>query len=638
MPRFVQSADSSGRKRTHMDYLQPTNSESQDFSAKAHGSDVENSLSDKENVFSTNAPGAASSPIKSNAGLTESGSSPLDQNTPSPNPTPSRASSHNPIITVPILAPNTLPVQSSIATTTTDEAAAPKSSTSEPPVKKKRLSEEKAAKIKADEARRLEREQREQLRKQKKREKEEAEKQKAELKAAKAAEKEAEKKRLADEKEKKKRGKEEEEARKAKKAGTQTKLTNLFKVAPFAPRKVRPQPRLENVDDSSSARTSSKAAMKDISVYKQMFQPFFVKDHVTLASTPFRMDETRDAKSKILDEYLEGKRGEFIPVAFNPSDALQIPFPVRRGRVYPSVRKIMAEYGDSSSTPVDLTTESQNTQIRHTRDALKTVPLKSLKFREDVRPPYIGTISGLLPGVKSLRKVARNPLARNILPLNYEYDSEAEWQEEDGEDVEDLEDEEEDADNDSDVDSLIDDSEDAPARLVFSGGMEPESTGLCWEDNKRLNSVPDVCKFRMEVILESLDQHSAINPFETAYWETTPSAVVLAADPVASVPPGISQPTSDSRPAPMAPPPPPSDAFHTLAVGAATTKKSPQPLSVALQVQLKDLIRSKPNLSKVGLIELFASEHENCSRAQIKTSWDAIAQKNGKSWKVKGEA
>jgi chromatin assembly factor 1 subunit A len=56
-----------------------------------------------------------------------------------------------------------------------------------------------------------------------------------------------------------------------------------------------------------------------------------------------------------------------------------------------------------------------------------------------------------------------------------------------------------------------------------------------------------------------------------------------------------------------------------------------------MQQKLKDLVRSMPNLSKVGVIELFAASNPGCSRAQIKTSFDALFEKAGKVFKVRGE-
>ncbi len=338
-------------------------------------------------------------------------------------------------------------------------------------------------------------------REKKKREKEEAEKQKAEQKAVKAeqraakaadkAEKEQEKKQRADEREKKKREKEEEEAKKAR---SQMKLTSMFSRPATTPKK------------ESAPSKPDEAGLtpkpKETSLYDQMFKPFFVKEHVHLASSISLWDnETRTVKANILDEYISGERNHEATVPFEPLELLQIPYKVRRGRVYPSVRKIMADSDRVlSNAPGDLTTESQNEQIRQTTEALKLVPMKSLKFREDVRPPYIGTISGLPTGVKSLQKLARNPVAK-ILPLNYEYDSEAEWQEEEGEDVDDLDDDEEEADLDEDMDDFLDDSEDSgPAKLGFSSSMEPESMGPFWEDRTR-KTEPKLYKYRMEFVL-----------------------------------------------------------------------------------------------------------------------------------------
>jgi len=336
----------------------------------------------------------------------------------------------------------------------------------------------------------------------KKREKEEAEKQKAEqkaeqkaAKAADKAEKDQEKKQRQEEKDKKKREKEEEEAKKAR---SQMKLTSMFARPATTPKK---EPATAKADEAQVSGSTPKREAKETSLYEQMFKPFFVKENVRLANcgSPWD-DETTAVKIKILDEYLAGER-EQPSSKFDRLEALDAPLKPRCGRVYPSVRKLMAELdGGSSNAPIDLTTESQNAQIRQTMEALKTIPLKSIKFREDVRPPYIGTISGLPAGVKSLQKVARRPISK-LLPLNYDYDSEAEWQEEEGEDVDDLDDDDEEADPDEDMTDFLDDSEAIlPARMGFDGSMEPESTGLCWEESAQ-KPEPVLYKHRLEFIL-----------------------------------------------------------------------------------------------------------------------------------------
>lgn len=442
-----------------------------------------------DDAVCNNSARGAGSPTKSSPGLTASGSSPLERNSPSPNVTPKRLASQELL------------------------KDAQKLPASEPPAKRKKTTkkatpEEVAAKAAAEEAKKKEKEAKDAARlaveEAKKKEKEEKEAAKEAAKAEKEAikiKKAEEAKKAAEERERKRL---EKEAKKLGLLPNQKKLTDMFGMGPSTPKKSQPVVKAEIAEDVAMTGTPGSPAMENVS-YRKRFQPFFVKEHVTLASYPYEMDEeTREAKSRILCEYVDGERQiKAASLSENVLDLLQIPSRHRRGRVYPSVRSIMTKYhGNTSSNAIDLTSESQKTkQITHTLEALKAVPVKSLKFREDVRPPYIGTISGLPPGVKSLKVIARHPTAR-VTALNYDYDSEGEWQEDDGEDVEDLDDDEEDADADEEMEDFLDDSEDVgPARLVFSGGMEPENTGLCWESRKRLNSPARLYKFRMEFIL-----------------------------------------------------------------------------------------------------------------------------------------
>lgn len=65
-------------------------------------------------------------------------------------------------------------------------------------------------------------------------------------------------------------------------------------------------------------------------------------------------------------------------------------------------------------------------------------PLKLLKFHQDVRPGYHGTWTK-----QSGRISGRNPYAKDEGLLDYDYDSEAEWEDDaDGEDIKDSGDEE----------------------------------------------------------------------------------------------------------------------------------------------------------------------------------------------------
>ena len=58
-------------------------------------------------------------------------------------------------------------------------------------------------------------------------------------------------------------------------------------------------------------------------------------------------------------------------------------------------------------------------------------------------------------------------------------------------------------DDDEEMDDFLDDSEDTVlGRAAFSAGkgMEPESTGLCWENRTRLGPNPHMYKFHMEFV------------------------------------------------------------------------------------------------------------------------------------------
>ncbi|KAH8879639.1 hypothetical protein GQ53DRAFT_28378 [Thozetella sp. PMI_491] len=637
MPTEIEEPSPSSMKPTLLDFVKRVPSEPQGLQLVANKKRARDESSDKENFFTPPKP-QSFTPAHGSPALTVSGSSPANADSPSPNPTPDRAEA------------NALsPTRHSNTTTPSAQSATMSSATQPPAKKRKRLTEdEKKAKADAEAAKKQEKEaqkavkaaelakqEEEKRRKQeerdkKKREKEEADKVKAE-----------EKRQRNEEKEQKKREKEEEEAKKAR---SQMRLTSMF----FQ----KSTPKKETVVDADDddrknavarASTPTRAKDKQLSWYQNTFRPFFLKDNVKLASKPFAMDEeTTEAITRILDEHLEGKR-TYEPQAFDPVEAFKLPFkPLPRGRAYPSVREIMAKYSGSSGNPIDLT--ARNGQILDAREALKAITLKTLKFREDVRPPYIGTVSSLPAGVDSLRKLARNPASRKVLSLDYEYDSEAEWQDDDGEDLENDEDDDEDLDEDEELEDFLDDSEDIGlTRPQFLGGMEPKSHGPTWENELRRGDEPHLYKYRMEFCLESLRHHQGIDPFSTEYWEpgktaTTTSAGNDTATPSAKpsdVPSTATNP-STAPSAPMAPPPAPTDAFHALTAGNAG-KKAKTGLPPDLLEKLKELVRQNPKLSKMGVIELFKSQNK-CPRAQIVISFDAITEKvTGKIRKIKGD-
>jgi hypothetical protein len=90
----------------------------------------------------------------------------------------------------------------------------------------------------------------------------------------------------------------------------------------------------------------------------------------------------------------------------------------------------------------------------------------------------------------------------------------------------------------------------------------------------------------------------------------------------------------------MPPPPAPVDAFQALS-SSATAPGAPKKsvtLPADMMEKLKELLVANPLLSRVGTIELFNSQHTKCSKAAIKAALDLVAEKAGKSWKLKGGA
>lgn len=345
-------------------------------------------------------------------------------------------------------------------------------------------------------------------------------KEKEERDAAKAA-KAAEKAKLTAEKEEKERKRKEEEEKKKR---AQPSIFGFLKTKPAALCDVSPNRNKQVVsfskagDDSpvrqkapppsSIASPSTKEIVPEKSAYVRAFQPFFVKPDVKMAPRPFQMDdETMLTKSRILDEYIRSERPAIDTKLFDPISIFQFNGrPTPRGRDHLPVKKVMAEiFGDSLDSAPNKRSESQEVRFTSVQNQLNAIPVKVLSFWEDVRPPYVGTVTST-PEVK-LRKLARRPNGR-LLKLNYDYDSEAEWEEEEGEDLEDDEVEDEENDGDEEMGDFLDDAEDVTAaRPAFLGESEPVSTGICFEDRKRLSHNADgedcatVYKYRVEFIL-----------------------------------------------------------------------------------------------------------------------------------------
>ncbi|KAI0192179.1 chromatin assembly factor 1 subunit A-domain-containing protein [Astrocystis sublimbata] len=443
-------------------------------------------------------------------------------------------------------------------------------------------------------------------------------------KEASRAAKAAEKAKAEAEKEAKRQKKQEEElAAKAKREKQQNLMASFLKKAPAAPAKPNdPPPPTINVDTSSPSKLKREAEPFK-SAYELHFQPFFVKAGVSMAAPLLQMDaDTKEAKAAILDEYMHGERGEHaIRHPFDAAETFNFAFAQKRGIIPPSVKKLMETvYGDDYQNAFGISnarTESQTEKLyTNVQDQLNEVQMKYLRFYEDVRPAYFGTVTLPMPYQK-LKKLSRRPTGRT-LPLAYDYDSEAEWVEDDGEDIDDAEDEEEDIDGDEELDDFVDDSEAMPTiiRPGFEADSLPMSSGICFENRQRVGPRSTVCKYKLEFLLDTLEHHYMINPFSTEYWPA-PAKKAAAAATVSSAPKTITS---------MLPPATPRDAT-TNAAAALLDIDNGVPRNILEDFKRALLSDECKDYSKSTVIEVLAKRFTSCTKAQVKVTLDTIAHR-----------
>ncbi len=296
--------------------------------------------------------------------------------------------------------------------------------------------------------------------------------------------------------------------------------------------------------------TPSKPRKSD---YEQNFQEFPTKPNTVIAShNRFSRDDrgiafAQDSIDKNLqnkEEACEGSREQRLGCYF--ADLLHMPTRSRdrRRRQLFAVKDIMAAIDGTNSNPIDLTDSQLQRAAQKPLDLLKLVPMKYLKFEEDVRPPYIGTCTRF-KDIKSLSKLARNPFDRGLPNIDYDYDSEAEWEEPvEGEDLDSEGEEEPDDDDGGDeMDEFLDDEEATEAtrsikRRPMLGDQEPKCSGLCWEGSEGPDSNYTITGldwrlFKLDILLgkKSSSSHNLtfadytenprlpIDPYCSTYWQ-----------------------------------------------------------------------------------------------------------------------
>lgn len=219
--------------------------------------------------------------------------------------------------------------------------------------------------------------------------------------------------------------------------------------------------------------------------YQKSFLSFELPSHTTCAPYVVPRDGEEVAALQQQIDILLQQLSTNVSVAAGISPITAFFTPERtasRGIWQPSAREIVESLNGSSHNPVDLTDDGG--QRYGPEHLLNAVTMRHLHFAEDVRPPYFGSYTKRM-SPKSITRLRRHPFSKVRKDTNYDYDSEAEWEEpEEGEDIlSEGEDDEESVGSADEMDGFLDDEEggDGKRRLI-TGDLKPISTGICWHD------------------------------------------------------------------------------------------------------------------------------------------------------------
>ncbi|WEW56087.1 chromatin assembly factor-I (CAF-I) p90 subunit [Emydomyces testavorans] len=535
--------------------------------------------------------------------------------------------------------------------TPTQPIAVPNKKRKLSPVSKGAKEQEKAKKEEARKIWEEEKRKREEMKRKKEEEREEERRRREEEKRKKDEEKEAERRK----REEKKKQKEEErlarEEEKKKKERSQMRL-NAFFVKPPMPNTLnsvsRSEAILNKIASEDQVAVSESNSAKVTSDYDHEFPPFFIQSHVRLG-TSHRFERDPEALAHVrekIDTCLktgEEQKGFCPGIVFKPSELFNIiPYKRRSGKVnIPTVKEILAVMRDSHSsqgTVIDLTGEDELAKkASQAQNMLRKIPMKVLQFREDVRPPYQGTFTKRLPG-QSASRLCRNPFSRAVPDLNYDYDSEAEWEEpEEGEDLESEGEDEVSEDDEEDMDDFLDDGDDEIGkRKMVVGDLAPVCTGICWADGS--NSSDILKSYQMEILSETFSL--PIDPFSDAYWqrqvsvpETDTTQPAMSTSVHGKSHDSSKQTRIQSSNTFLAPP---SNAQVTPATSATSSHPSgpgagQKPRAQFPSDQLAEFRQSisGSDLTKAGLIEVLKKRFPKVSKEVIKDTLTATAVRQG---------
>ncbi|RHZ56694.1 uncharacterized protein CDV56_107677 [Aspergillus thermomutatus] len=520
-----------------------------------------------------------------------------------------------------VTVPQPSPTAETTSKNTQPSTPTKNTNTTTPAAKKRKLSPA------SKEARQQEKEAKERQKLEEKAKKDEDKRIKEEERKKREAEREEERKR----KEEKKRLKEEEKAakeedkrkkeeEKLKRERAQTKL-NAFFAKPKPPTQPpeassSDSPKIPIADGASNLTSQNRAPT--LSDYQREFPDFFLQSHTRVAP-PHRFERDSKALSHMqerVDACLQSYRnGSAQPLSFRPSELFRImPYNRRRGRQAASVKEILLKMQS-------LNEQSDPDSARRSQELLRRIRMKSLKFGEDVRPPYQGTFTKTLPE-SAAHKLMRNPFHRGLPDINYDYDSEAEWEEpEEGEDLDSEEEEEGSEEGDDDMDGFLDDDEDnlEGKRRLIVGDLEPLCTGLRWQGE---GGDHDLEMYRIQTITDSVT--FPIDPFSTAYWQKPkPAEQLPTGGPGRStlhsfmvVPPSTQSQTAAPTTEGVTP---------TLLTAGGKAKRTLTPEQLA---EFKEVVNGS-DLTKTGLIEVLKKRFPKVSKDVLKETLTHMATRVG---------
>lgn len=361
--------------------------------------------------------------------------------------------------------------------------------------------------------------------------------------------------------------------------------------------------------------------------------PYFTPEHTDLAPHN-RFISSGSANTTCIDLPTQYPSAKSQPLSqrFNRSR--------RRLREIVPVKTLISLIGSSKDVPIDLTDDTTNEASL----LLSRSSYKILKFAEDVRPPYQGTYTRQV-SPRSRRKLSRRSTVRALPDVNYDYDSEAEW-EAPAEGDEDLEDDDELSDDEADVDEMVDfldDENETSRRKLMTSDVEPVSTGLCWEGETDLAGLSlNLNAYRMDVLHD--DVKFPINPYSTSHWSGIGKVTPMKAKPVET--PAMQPPRLPLAQLNIPNGSPMRNAFTQIKmeVGAdqkenaspQTQKSKPKAANKPLKTVPDELLPafkaavSGSDLNKLAIVEILKKQFPSCSKDAIKGSLDQVAMRQGK--------